>query len=120
MKTNIETKTNSIQSWIESKNTLDINRDLFNKSLLTIVEKGEIVDKKWSERKEIATKTKENLAPLIDNTHSLVESELAKMFWLNWLKVSKLQEDFREPMTLSSVLNDAEWYWDSHDIVKAA
>ena len=41
------------------------------------------------------------------------------MFWLDSNKIAKLENDFKEPMTLTWVLSDAEWFWDSHDIVKA-
>lgn len=119
MRTVLETKTN-IDSWLNNwKSVVESSKDWFNKSLLTVIENREVSRVKWSERLAISRNTKKELIPLIENTHSLVEIELAKMFWLDWIKVAKLQEDFKEPMTLSWVLSDAEWYWYRHDIVNA-
>lgn len=120
MTTSLETKTN-IQSWIETGiiNPVEKTRNTLNNSLLTTIERWEIVDRKWNDRLAINKQTIEATKPLTDETHSLVESQLAKMFWLDWIQVLKLQNDFKEPMTLTWVLADAEWFWDSHDIVKA-
>ncbi len=120
MTTSLETKTN-IQSWIETgrTNPLEQTKNSLNNSLLTTIEKWEIVNKKWAERLAIQRETLQEIQPLTDNTHFMVEKQLAEMFWLKNEKVSKLRDDFKEPLTVSSVLADAEWFWDSHDIVRA-
>lgn len=120
MKTLLETKTNTTQ-WVEQikVNPVEKTIETLNKSLLSTVERWEIVNKKWAERLAIQRETLQEIQPLTDNTHFMVERQLAEMFWLKDERVSKLKDDFKEPLTVSSVLADAEWFWDSHDIVRA-
>lgn len=120
MITSLETKTN-IQSWIETgrTNPVEQTKNSLNNSLLTTIEKWEIVDRKWNDRLAIRIQTIEATKPLTNETHFIVEEQLAQMFWLDSNKIAKLENDFKEPMTLTWVLSDAEWFWDSHDIVKA-
>lgn len=119
MKT-IETKTN-IDSWFESqKNIVDSKKGEFKKSLLSLIEQWEAVNKKWIEKTEIKKQTKLELIPVQNDTHSLVESELAKMFWLDWIQLSKLKEDFSEqPTTLAWVMAWAEDFWESEQLLAA-
>lgn len=119
MKT-IETKTN-IDSWIEwQNNTVNTTREGFKDSLLGVIEQWEAVNWKWAEKNRIKKQTKLELLPLEESTHSLVESELAKMFWLNWIQIAKLNEDFNEqPTTLAWVMAWAEEFWESEHLLAA-
>lgn len=113
MRTGIETQTN-IQSWIENKrlNPVDKTKNQINNSLLSAVEKWEIFKRKAIERETINKETLDSTKPLTNETHFIVEAELAKMFGIKNEKVSRLREDFEEPMNLAWVLSLAENYWE--------
>jgi len=112
MRTSIETKTNTAL-WVEKQwnNSVETTRIELNNSLISALEKKDILSRRWIERSNISRETFEQTKPLTDETHFRIENELAQMFWLWKEKVSKLGEDFEVPLTLSGVLADAETYW---------
>ncbi len=107
MRTNIETKTN-IDSWLETS-ALESTRQWFKDSFRDVLSNN----RTGLERLKISNQTLSELSSLANNTHILVEWELAKIFWISWEKARKLKEDFREPITLTSVLSQAEELWSS-------
>lgn len=114
MRKSIETKTNTTP-WVENlwKNPVETTRIELNNSLISALEKKDILSRRWVERANIITQTYESTRPLTNETHFRVEAQLAQMFWLSDEKVSKLGEDFEVPLTLSWVLADAESYWET-------
>lgn len=115
MRTSIETQTNTTP-WVERLwiSPVDRTRNILNNSLLSTIERWDIIDKKWREKALIKRETIEETKPLTNETHFIVEKQLAEMFWLDNEKVSKLREDFKEPMTLTWVLAEAEQnYWET-------
>lgn len=107
MRTNIETKTN-IDSWV-NKSTIESTREWFKNSFRDVLSNN----KTWLERLKISNQTMEELSSLANNTHILIEWELAKIFWIWERWERKLREDFEEPITLASVLWQGEVIWNN-------
>ena len=40
-----------------------------------------------------------------------MEKMLAKIFWLSPEKIAKLEKDYKEPITLTETMTQAENYW---------
>ncbi|MDD2907326.1 MAG: hypothetical protein PHH98_01665 [Candidatus Gracilibacteria bacterium] len=116
----IETKINT-QSGIEkNKNLANTTREEFKKTLLSIVEQKEIGNTKLAERAKIKEQTGVELLPLVENTHLMVENELAKLFGLSGVERKKLELDFKEqPTTLAGVLAGGEQFWEAEHLLAA-
>ena len=45
------------------------------------------------------------------NLDLAIEKMLAKIFWLSAEKIAKLENDYKEPITLTKIITQAENYW---------
>lgn len=45
------------------------------------------------------------------NLDLAIEKMLAKIFWLSAEKIAKLEKDYKEPITLTEIMTQAENYW---------
>ena len=45
------------------------------------------------------------------NLDLAMEKMLAKIFWLSAEKIAKLENDYKEPITLTKIITQAENYW---------
>jgi hypothetical protein len=70
---------------------------------------------KKKETSSIREKVRQDLIPLENKSHLLVELELAEIFGLNVIKTEKIVSDFKEKkhLTMTSVMQVAEDYFET-------
>jgi hypothetical protein len=72
---------------------------------------------KYNKKNSVKISNREQLSDIFENSHLTVELELAKMFWVK--NTDKIIEDYRQPMTVTDVLNEAQELWEQELLMAA-